>query len=190
MDSWLKFALVYFTAGIFILVVIYLQHKLTTKDDDSDILDILNGLDKRKKSFFELFLEKFLVPFIAISIILIGWPVVLAYKIKETFFHKSNNANEEEPEFSVKNDDLVSELSIADIEKKERINDPLGAVPDIPFGHLNKVWLSFLEKYQPGDEIWSFSAKSKDWRNEEFQQNGYVIVREGVPGDFMITGIN
>ena len=190
MNYWMKFSLFYLAAGILILGLIYLQNKLSTSEAERDIQDILKGLDEGKKSFFEMFLEKALIPFIAITVILVGWPIVVAYKIKEVLFKKTNLPYEEEPEFSVKTTDLLEQFSKEEIEKIEKINDPLETVPDLPFGHLNSVWLEFLENYEQGDEIWTFSAKSKDWLKNEHLQNGYVIVREGVPGNFMITNIN
>jgi hypothetical protein len=77
---------------------------------------------------------------------------------------------------------LLERLSVQQIEKREQVSDPLGAAPELPFGHLNPTWTAFLQSTQSGDELWSFTARFADYSRE--QHSGYVIVRAGVPGAF------
>ena len=69
------------------------------------------------------------------------------------------------------------------------INEPLNAVPDVPFGHLNPIWMEFKEKLEIEDKIWSFSGYwSSEWGwKKEYQ--GYVITINGIPKDFIVTVI-
>ena len=84
--------------------------------------------------------------------------------------------------FAVKRADLLENLTVAQIEARERVQDPLAAVPDLPFGHLNAAWKVFLAGCHPGDKLWSFSASwTGDWGDEE-QREGYVRVRLTGPG--------
>ena len=64
--------------------------------------------------------------------------------------------------------------------------DPLGAVPPLPFGHLNTAWNKFLENKQPADSIWNFSAKWTQRDHVELRQ-GYVVVIGEKIGSHFIT---
>jgi hypothetical protein len=91
------------------------------------------------------------------------------------------------PAFEVRPDNLLRQTSIEAVEADERVRDPLGAVPDQPFGHLHMVWAAFVETLQPADELWAFEA---DWRPEwEIPKifRGYAIVRDGVIVRHVIT---
>lgn len=41
---------------------------------------------------------------------------------------------------------LLEKLPREEIEARELINDPLQAVPNLPFGHPNDVWCRLLEQ--------------------------------------------
>ena len=76
---------------------------------------------------------------------------------------------------------IKERLSIEDIEARERVIDPLGAVPELPFGHLHSAWKAFLEGISPDDALWSFSANWTRWGRKELR-DGYVIVRGDIIG--------
>jgi hypothetical protein len=103
------------------------------------------------------------------------WPLPLWYFIKETFFEASYEDLEEEAEFEVTQSDLVAPYSIDEIETRALILDPLGAVPNKPFGHLNGVWLEFKSRLPAGARLWSFGAQwpKEGSRIEIFE--GYVV---------------
>ena len=108
--------------------------------------------------------------------------VVVAIWLYVAKFRKASGAPVPERVFAVKRADLLEKLTVAQIEARERVQDPLGAVPDLPFGHLHAAWQVFLAECQPGDKLWSFSARwPGDWRGEE-QREGYVRVRLTGPG--------
>jgi len=92
-----------------------------------------------------------------------------------------------EPQFAVERADLLEPLSLPDIEQRERISDPLHAVPDLPFGHLNAAWKAFLGKAGSGADLWSFTAIRKaDWGPVE-TLSGYAAVRGESIGHWMFT---
>jgi hypothetical protein len=88
------------------------------------------------------------------------------------------------PRLQVLPEYLLEPLSVQQIEDREQVNDPLSAAPELPFGHLNPAWKALLQSRQPGDELWSFAASLPISRPRE-EHAGYVIVRAGVPGEFM-----
>ena len=94
---------------------------------------------------------------------------------------------EAEKKFAVTEGDLLEKLSVPEIEARERIVDPMGAVPDAPFGHLNVAWLKFKTAMEPHDSLSSFSARwSTNWGREETLA-GYVIVRGDRIGAHFLT---
>lgn len=93
----------------------------------------------------------------------------------------------DEAEFAVKRAHLQEPLTVAQIEAREAVEDPLRAVPNVPFGHLNTAWKTFIAGVAAGDELWSFTARwEMAWGGTEIR-SGYVIVRGGVPGGFFLT---
>ncbi len=50
--------------------------------------------------------------------------------------------NQEEKTFSVNVTNLVKCMSVGEIEKIERVSDPMSAVPDVAFGYLNLMMKS------------------------------------------------
>lgn len=65
------------------------------------------------------------------------------------------------------------------VEAWERVDDPLGAVPRVPFGHLNSVWRSLKAAMQPGDELWSFASTRDETKHIWAGVSGYAIRRDG-----------
>ncbi len=109
------------------------------------------------------------------------WPLIVLILLEDKL-NIGPGAPVRERVFAVKRADLLEKLTAEQIEARERVQDPLGAVPDLPFGHLNAAWKVFLAGCQPGDKLWSFSARwPGDWRGEE-RREGYVRVRLTGPG--------
>lgn len=75
---------------------------------------------------------------------------------------------------------LQEPLSIAQVEARETVADPLAAVPGLPFGHLHGAWSRFLSKAPPECELWSFAACEPLGRHVEERILGYAAVRGGV----------
>ena len=52
---------------------------------------------------------------------------------------------------------MIAIVNPTDAEASSYVNDPLGTVPALPFGHLNQAWSNFLSNMlDPEDELWSF----------------------------------
>jgi hypothetical protein len=70
-------------------------------------------------------------------------------------------------------------LSVAEIERREIVQDPLRAVPGLPFGHLHAIWCDLKSIMKPGDDLWSFSTRwEDDWGRPQVRE-GYVVWRNG-----------
>ena len=116
------------------------------------------------------------------------WPVVLYLFTKARLAAKSEPSiksgedslswlEEQAHEYTLTLEDLRERLTVAEIEAREKISDPLSAVPDLPFGHLNVVWRRFLDDHVEFDELWSFSTL----RESRELRTGYAKVRDGKP---------
>jgi hypothetical protein len=107
------------------------------------------------------------------------WPLyfaMLAYVAVEALLSRLRGpAWPEESVFTVRRKHLGAECSVAEIEAAEGVTDPLGAVADAPFGHLNAAWRRFLGQLPEGGRIARFSAESRtEYRSERLE--GYVIL--------------
>lgn len=98
----------------------------------------------------------------AVVIILMGpfWPVgfslMIAGRVSQ-YLPKRNPTAARSVPFKVRLRDLRATMTIEDIETQERVIDPLAAVPDLPFGHLNPGWERFKAGLSPGTRVCSFS---------------------------------
>lgn len=110
----------------------------------------------KKKSVLDHLLEMFAYSVATICIGL-GWPAFFVWaKIKA----KEDDAREIErnkPQFMCMPQYLVTKVNPIEAEASNYMNDPLGNVPALPFGHLNQAWGNFLSNMMdPEDELWSF----------------------------------
>lgn len=59
---------------------------------------------------------------------------------------------------------------------RELVFDPLGAAPNLAFGHINNKWREFLDYKVLEDSIWEFSTIWPDEFGLEDHFEGYVLV--------------
>lgn len=172
----------YLGVGALVLAIVFGYHWLTKKNEPELLSTILDDLYPSRKKLLYRILYNFAIPVITAVAVLIVWPVGIYMSIKERFSKKSNLDFEEKREFDVQSTHLQERLTITQIEAREVVKDPLRAVPNLPFGHLNAVWNIFIESVGADDELWSFTAPGQNsWGRDELR-TGYVVVRHGVPG--------
>ena len=128
-------------------------------------------------------LELFIIDVLRVGL----WPVEVCIRTVVLLSEGGGRTIDEDLPFAVARSDLLERHSISEIEKREMVIDPLGAVPDLPFGHLHPAWRKFVATVGPTDAIWSFSAEWKPrWGPEELRA-GYVIVRGNSIGAYILT---
>ena len=149
------------------------------------------ALDLPEENWRLQLFEKVVLPVFVAVLVIVGWPVALFMQLREILQHLKNPPAKRLvfKEFSITRGDLGQQITVAEIEERESIFDPLGAVPAIPFGHLNAGWLSFKAKVTPHDTIWTFSRQwmNREWKYEE--RTGYVILRDDRIGPFFLNTI-
>lgn len=100
-----------------------------------------------------------------------------------------DESEDDEDHFVVKRRHLVQRMTVAEIEEIELVNDPLGAAPKLPFGHLNEVWKRFLSERTNGSQLWAFQARRQNFGAVDCVE-GYAEVNDGIPGRFTLSYIS
>jgi hypothetical protein len=113
---------------------------------------------------------------VVVGLAILLWPLVLGYDLRTRHPINWNRKARPEPAFVPRRRELKQRLTVEEAEARERVNDPLGAVPDVPFGFLNGRWQEFLAQQQPGDGLWSFESRRKELGSHVVRQ-GYAWVR-------------
>lgn len=177
----------YLGIGAVVLILMVGFHKLTKKKDDNSLSDVLADLRPERKSLRFRLLNDVLGPALVGTLIVPFWPALVFFKVKELVVGEPARGPIDEPEFAVTRNDLQTQLSLQEIEQMEMVFDPLGAAPNVPFGHLNAAWKKFCEGIEPHDSLWSFTAQwTSAWGSKDIRQ-GYVIVRGEEIGAHFIT---
>lgn len=91
----------------------------------------------------------------------------------------------------------IRQVSVPQVEQQALIHDPLGRVPQVPFGHLNVAWQRLLEALEQhhaaGATLWYFEAPPKDVLADKFESGppcvyGYaVVLGRKVVADFVVA---
>ena len=168
----------YLVAGLLFLGTIFTR-SIFYKNREPTWMEIANANRAVTLDLGDFVIEKLIAPSIAIILIWLAWPFFLGYVIKEALFPKTFEDISEDYEFTITIADLRKKFTIAEIEERETILDPLEAVPDKPFGFLYPQWKNFLGQVQNGDEIWSFCCAWKGRWSPLCRRDGYAIVRHG-----------
>lgn len=154
--------------------------------DESTLYGVLQRM-RSPQSWREQFTEKVLVPLMAGIVVLLGWPVVLWAAWREKRLQKKQELRQQEAIFRVRQADLLQQTTPEDVERTERVQDALGAVPVLPFGHLHRVWQKFLDARPEQAQLWSFEALHVGEWGYAYRRQGYVWVTEDQPQAWMLT---
>lgn len=184
----------YLAVGVLVFVVVLGSHLISSRNEVKSemVSSIQDALNPERKTLRYRFLVKVVVPILTSGAVIVGWPVAVWMKLME--MRQSKNVENFDPfaepqEFEVQIGDLKEKHDLEWIEAKERIIDPLGAVPTTPFGHLNPVWQEFLAKAPQGCEYWSFQTTWKTHWGAEETREGYASVKAGEVKAFIIAAI-
>ena len=118
-----------------------------------------------------------IAPVLVVTSIVLAWPVVWWMKCTDLLHEHRATRKREDAVFKVKTPHLLERLTVEEIESREMVRDPLDAVPDLPFGHLNEVWAQLKAAKQTRDELWSFAATWPGDDDTPELRKGYVLWR-------------
>ena len=183
----MKIVIGYLGVGVVFLAVMLIRMQIEKRRNGPSVSDMLSEM-RAKESLKARFVEDLLLPVLTGLMIVIVWPAVMVFVIKESLSDAKRRKQEEAAKFRVTEDDLIEKLSIEDIESRERVEDPLGAVSDAPFGHLNSAWESFKDDLSVDSELWSFEAVREDYEGEPHSTLGYASRKGDETVSYFKTG--
>jgi hypothetical protein len=197
----------YLVVGGIVLAIMLISNRMDTKRDSLWVRQVRDELNPERKTLRYRILGNVVAPALAALLVLAVWPVALGMVLKDRLTARAASAASaasaskqesvsaggrgdlfgREHVFAVAHSDLRERLTIEDIEGRERVIDPLAAVPDLPFGHLNTIWKSFVDDAPADSELWSFCAHWQgDWGVEQ-RIEGYVAVRNQHIGPHLVV---
>ena len=115
---------------------------------------------------------------VAISML---WPLGVWFLVEPFILEFADDwADKREPRdaskpFQLKPEHLIKACILEEIEAEAMVHDPLGFVPNKPFGHLNALWVAFRDKLPMDAKLWWFKAQ---WGTTKWNQallEGYVV---------------
>lgn len=176
--SWRQ--VLYWYVGIGLaLGIVMLPVALLKKRKDSLADSITDAIYPERRTPWYRFRERVLLPLLILPLLGLAWPIVAVILGLDAWRNRKSQRvtlPEEAPECT--SGDLIEAVQVATVEASEHINDPLGAVPAVPFGHLHAAWLAFLDKRQPDEELWRYQATHpRSWGGPETRR-GYAWVRD------------
>lgn len=119
------------------------------------------------------------------------WPVAIGFKIVEIFKKKDAEAvsgqRAKAKEFVLKEDALIRKMTIPEIEQTNMVMDPMGAAPNLPFGHLNALWVEFRDGLQPDETVHLFESVGPNPIRRQLIW-GYAVCKDGRIDRLMTAG--
>ena len=177
----------YLSTGMVVWLALLLENRLSGSARLSGSSVILDALHPERKTRRYRILTKLVAPVLSAVGVVLLWPFGVAMKLQDMAAQRARVKREEADTFKLKAADLVERISLTDIAQRELVHDPLGAAPQVPFGHAHAAWKKFTDTLQPGDEIWRFSAqRALSWGPLE-RRRGYAIKRQGQVGAYFMT---
>ena len=89
--------------------------------------------------------------------------------------------------FALSDFELARQVTIEEVERTNLIQDPMEAVPNIPFGHCNARWVVFKDSLQENETLWEFESTRSELKGVQAMW-GYAVKRDGRVDRFMTTG--
>ncbi len=191
MKDWLVVLQIYFGVGLVVCLAVVTSHLWMKRGQAGSLTDALKSLNPSRQRFWYRVLEDVVVPGLAFILVWLVWPVAIGFKFFEMYQKKDAEANSERlakaKEFVLKEEALIREMTIAEIEKANLVMDPLGAAPNLPFGHLNAVWVEFRDGLGVGETLHLFESVGPNAFRKQLIW-GYAVCKEGRIDRFMTAG--
>lgn len=187
-STWVDYLLLYMVPGA--SMIAYLLAKILL-DTPSDFAKSLVRIMGKEETWLDKIKEAVAFSF-GMTCVLVGWPGFLVRLVKDELDEAARQKRYDEPDFNCLHEDLINKANPIEAEASGYVIDPLGTVPALPFGHLNKAWANFLaDMLDERDEMWSFfipkGSKHGKYRITATSDiKGYARVRNGkVLGEFI-----
>ena len=119
--------------------------------------------------------------------------IALWFYLQKIKVHRDSNTEMLSPEYRCGPQFLIAKKTAQDAEQENSYSDP--DIPPIPFGHLNKAWLNFINELAPNEELWSFlipNGQSEYFKGQDIvgQISGYARIKDGkIIREFLIEDV-
>jgi hypothetical protein len=191
MNDWLLYLQIYFGVGLVVCLTVVISHVWMKHRQASALTDALKSLNPSRQRFWYRVLEDVVVPGLAFILVWLVWPAAIGFKFFEMYQKKDAAANSERlakaKVFVLKEEALVREMTVAEIEQANMVIDPLGAAPNLPFGHLHAVWVEFRDGLGVGETVHLFESVGPDVFRKQLIW-GYAVCKAGRVERFMTAG--
>lgn len=210
MSNFELYAAIYFGLGLVVSLIVVAAHLANKRKESKFSRDIMKALNPKREAFLYRVLEDVIVPTLAFFLVWLVWPVVFVLKFKDIFKKKSqevvaesdsdlipnrnrnpnSNSNPEDLEelaFALNDFELTRQETIEEVERTNLIQDPMEAVPNIPFGHCNARWVVFKDSLQENETLWEFESTRSELKGVQAMW-GYAVKRDGRVDRFMTAG--
>ena len=178
---------IYLITGVVALLAVRLWVRMTDKPDPRTqwVRDVVRMVRELPGKTAELKKNRDVLIFA--PWILLFWPLAFVIGVKERISPTVWKPNPEDA-FACHRQHLVRLVSPDAAQADAKVADPLGRVPDLPFGHLNAGWCAFLAGRQPKDKLWYFeipgytpgpddTPQRHEWSVPRGAKRGYAWVR-------------
>jgi hypothetical protein len=184
---WTVYLVVYLAIGVVVLCWLLVKHFRVSRDRSESLSSFLQAASGKEESHFRQFVRYRVVPVLTGLTAIIFWPIGVYMMVQEAINDRKQKAEDLAAIFVIKRADLLAPLSIDAIEQREQVVDPLGAVPDLPFGHLHGAWCKFRDGLQAEDAIWYFACVWTGRWGKAVRRTGYVVLRGKAIGPYFLT---
>jgi hypothetical protein len=182
--------MLYLALGVLTLAVsggAHLWHHRHDEREPEWVESLAQEMNPERKKLWYRIRARVLGPVLTVIAMVLFWPAAWWMKCAEFLNERRLAREREEAIFKVKPQHLLERLTVDEIEARELVQDPLNAVPKVPFGHLIAVWTQVKSAMQPGDELWSFTATWPGEFGSPELRKGYVLWRRGKPMGHILT---
>lgn len=191
MSDWLLVLQIYFGVGLVVCLAVVISHVWMKRRQASSLTDALKSLNPSRQRFWYRVVEDVVVPGLAFILVWLVWPVAIGIKFFELYQKKEATSNSERLAkarvFVLKEEALVREVTVDEIEQANMVRDPLGAAPNLPFGHLHAVWIEFRDGLGVGETLHLFESVGPNAFRKQMIW-GYAVCQEGRVERFMTAG--
>jgi len=209
--NWQGWLIAYFVVGAVVMALLWTFWASNLNSFARERTAVMEQRADQHKSLAQKLLERRLIPALALLFGWLVWPALLVARLWVALRQRNDPAlwslsgdldlNADSGAMTKVSDDFftsphdrvilakerIKRLNTDEIENGHLIDDPLGAVPALPFGHLNPVWRHLQTQLTSGRELWRFRSE-RVGRLKEFQAfEGYAVFDGGTYIDHMVT---
>lgn len=191
MSDWLLALKIYMGLGLLVAAVVVISHLRMKRDQPSSLMDAIKSLNPSRQRFWYRVLEDVVVPMLTFILVWLVWPVAIVLTIIEMLKDKKAGVNRDQRNkskaFFLSKDALLKEMTVAEIERTNMVIDPMDSTPNLPFGHLNALWVGFRDGLEPDETLHLFESVGPNTFKRQLIW-GYAVCKAGRIDRFMTAG--